>query len=349
MGILYFIILLSTIITVHEIGHFVTAKKFNIYVPEFAIGMGPKLWQTKRGETKYTIRALPIGGYVSMAGEEGIDLEGVSADRVLSGISHTKRIIIMVAGAFMNLVLAWFIFVGIFLYNGKVVVPPPAVIGGVLEQSAAAEAGIQSGDQIQKVIFPDGSVLTPKNYYDFVNEAMFYEGTMQLYLQRGNEILTVTLTPQYYEPEKRVMMGLLAPQASIKAITPLEAVWHGTMEIGNSVNSVLKTLGKIVRGIGMDKLSGPVGIYEVTKEQASYGLIPFLALMGMLSVNIGIFNLLPLPILDGGRALMMIFEGVTKIKINEKLEGAFMIAGVVMMFALFIFVTYQDIVRLIGG
>lgn len=349
MGIVYFIILLSTIITVHEIGHFVTAKKFGIYVPEFAIGMGPKLWQTKRGETKYTIRALPIGGYVSMAGEEGIELEGIPSERVLSGISYTKRIIIMVAGAFMNMVLAWVVFVGIFLYNGKVVVPPAAVIGGVLEQSAADSAGLMAGDKIQEVVFPDGSILKPKNFYEFLNESMFYEGELKLTVQRGTEVLTVTLAPSYYEPEKRVMMGLQAPQATVQTITPLQAVWYGTKEIANSVDTVIMTLGKIVRGIGFDKLSGPVGIYKVTEEQAANGIIPFLALMGMLSVNIGIFNLLPLPILDGGRALMMVFEGVTKIKINEKLESAFMVAGVIMMFGLFIFVTYQDIIRLIGG
>lgn len=349
MNVIYFVILLSSIITIHELGHFVTAKKFNVYVPEFSIGMGPKLWQTSRGETKYTIRALPIGGYVAMAGEEGIAAEGIPFERTLLGIAHWKRIVITVAGAFMNFVLAWVIFAAIFMYNGKVVVPPAPVIGGIMENSPAARADIQAGDIIVQVMYSDGSILIPKNYYDFINESAFYDDEVVMTLRRGEKVFEISIAPEFNEEAGRPLFGLLAPQPTILTITPWQALGYASKEIGNSASSVVGMLGKLVRGTGLDKLSGPVGIYEATKEQVSYGLISYLALMGMLSVNIGIFNLLPLPILDGGRVLLTMFEGITKIKINQKIEAAFMVLGIIMMGALFVFVTYQDIIRLIGG
>ena len=133
MAILYFIILLSVIIIVHECGHLIAAKCFHVYCGEFSIGMGPKLWAWKGKETTFTLRALPIGGYVAMAGEEGSEFEGVPHERTIKGVSHWKQIIIMLAGVIMNFVLAWLIFASIILINGSYNIAPKAVVGGVVE------------------------------------------------------------------------------------------------------------------------------------------------------------------------------------------------------------------------
>ena len=151
MTLLYFVIILGIIVFVHELGHLITAKMFGVYCKEFAIGMGPKIKSWQKGETLYSLRALPVGGFVAMAGEEGVDIEEIPAERTIKGIAPLKRIIVMLAGIMMNILLAWVIFVGVFIYQGARSLPPQPIVAGVVSGSVAETAGFLAGDEIVKV------------------------------------------------------------------------------------------------------------------------------------------------------------------------------------------------------
>ena len=154
LSFIYFILILSVIIIVHELGHLIAAKKFNVYCKEFSIGMGPVVWQKQKGETAWSIRAFPIGGFVAMAGEEGEEEdtdEDIPFERTINGISPLKQIVVMGAGAFMNIVLAWLIFIGITAWQGAVSVPSKAIVQTVAPIILAEKAGFQVGDEVVKI------------------------------------------------------------------------------------------------------------------------------------------------------------------------------------------------------
>ena len=195
-NILIFIIILSTIVIIHELGHLIAAKKFNVYCHEFSIGMGPTLFKYKKetSETTYAVRAFPLGGFVAMAGEEGNDYD-VPFERTINGIKPWQQIIVMAAGAFMNLVLALVVFVGIVMYQGSVSVPSDPVIGAVMENSPAATVGIQANDEIVKMILPDGTEVIPKTFDDLVNAMANYQGGKVIYtIQRDGQTIDFKIT-----------------------------------------------------------------------------------------------------------------------------------------------------------
>lgn len=345
MTILYFILILSVIIVVHEIGHLITAKYFHVYCEEFSIGMGPAIYKKKFKETTFAIRALPLGGFVAMAGEEGIDDESIPFERTIKGIAWWKQIIVMAAGAFMNVMLAWVIFILVTMAQGRVVVPAEPVVQGFTEISAAQEAGFETGDRILSIT-SGGETTTPDTFDDVMEHISYFpeeEATFQI--QRGTQTLEIKLTPKYNEEEKRYLAGF-STQQQIKEITMLEGVKYGTEKMIDGSTSIIRALGKLVKGIGLENLSGPVGIYQITEQTTQSGLLPALSLLALLSLNIGIFNLIPLPVLDGGRILITLIEKIIGRKLGERVESIIMMAGVVLLIGLMVFATWQDIVRL---
>ena len=344
--ILYFIFVLGVIVLIHEIGHLLTAKLFNVYCKEFAIGMGPKLWSRKFKETEYSIRALPLGGFVAMAGEEGVD-DNVPFERSILGIKPWKRMIVMLAGIVMNFILAFVIFVGIYAYQGQAVEAPKPIIVGTVENSPAEAAGFLSNDFIKKVIFSDGSSVIPKDFYEIITYIQMYTDTTTFIVDRDGQELNISVTPEFIETENRYFLGLEMPSASVKKISFLESFKYGAIEVSNTVNSMVFTITRLVRGIGLNAISGPIGIYQVTATQASYGLLNIVYLMGLLSINVAIFNLLPLPILDGGRVVLTFYEMIFKKPMSKKIEQALMVLSIALLLLLMAFVTLQDILRLI--
>lgn len=347
MAILYFIILLSVIIIVHECGHLIAAKCFHVYCGEFSIGMGPKLWSYQGKETTFSLRALPIGGYVAMAGEEGSEFEGVPAERTIKGISHWKQIIIMLAGVAMNFVLAWVIFSSIILINGGYNIAPKAIVDGVVENSPAEAAGFQAGDVIKKVVFDDGTVVRPSNFYEILTYSTANTGPVTYTIKRGEQTLEKTVTPIYDEKQQSYMVGIKIPAATHVEATLLNSGYYGGQYMMQTVKELFTAVGRLVRGIGLEDLSGPVGIYEVTEQQASMGLQNYILLIALLSLNVGVFNLLPLPILDGGKVLLVLVEMIIGRPLNKKLEAGITAVGVAMVLVLMVFVTWQDITRLL--
>lgn len=345
-GLIAFIFVLGLIVLVHELGHLLSAKSFKVYCKEFAIGMGPKLFSWKGKETTYSLRALPFGGFVSMLGEEGVEAEGIPFERSIKGIARWKQLIVMLAGIVMNFILAFVIILGLHLSTGVVSVNPEPIIAGVLENTPASNAGLQTNDRIVKVTFSDGTSLEPKDFYQVLEALQMYHDTMVFTIQRSNELLEFEVTPQYSQTEERYLIGITIPEPSYVSIHPLESVGYAFSDLASIALSMVTTLSRLVRGIGLDAVSGPVGIYQIASDTAQMGFSSVLYLAAILSLNVAIFNLLPLPIMDGGRSLLLMVEMVTHKPINKTVEQALMLVSMGLLFLLMIWVTTQDLFRL---
>lgn len=347
VNIIYFILILSVIIIVHELGHLIAAKRFGVYCKEFSIGMGPVVYQKQVGETAWSIRALPIGGFVAMAGEEDDDEAeelDIPYERTLNGIKPWKQIVVMAAGAIMNVLLAWVLFIGITAYQGAVSVPGKALVASVQENSAAEKGGMKAGDEIIRV--KNGNeVLEPKTFNDVVEFIQYYNGDTEFTVLRDGKQVTLHFTPTYVKDESKYILGVLQ-QNEIKEISLLESIPYGTEKMVDSVTTIFESLGKLVQGVGLKNLSGPVGIYQVTAQITQTGLLSTIALIGLLSVNVGIFNLLPIPILAGGRIFIVLIETLIGRKLNERIQSAIMMAGLLMIVGIMVLATWNDISRL---
>lgn len=351
MGILYTILLLGIIVSIHELGHFLAAKLFGVYCGEFSIGMGPKLFSFQGKETKYSLRLLPIGGFVQMAGEtdsgiEGVVEEDVPFERTIKGIARWKQIVIMLAGIFMNFILAWVLFSGIVLNQGVSVSNDAPLVGSVMSGSPAYEAGFQENDLILSVQYSDGELIYPNTFSEMSAANIGQEKNERIYtIQRGDEVLTIAVTPTYFEENDAYLIGI-----SAKIITEypnlFEAVQIGAKTMIQVAGAIFDSLVELFKGQNLDQLSGPIGIYTVTEQQASLGMVNYIWLIALLSLNVGIFNAIPLPILDGGRAVLAVIEMVRGKPISEKLEQGMMMAGLILLVGLMLFATGQDILRL---
>lgn len=352
MTIIYFLLLLSVIITIHEAGHLLAAKKFNVYCYEFSFGMGPLLWHKKTKETQYSIRAIPIGGYVSMAGETDgdemyPDVE-VPDDRRLINRPWWQRIIILLAGVTMNFLLAWLIFSLVILAQGAFAESPPAIVGSVRENSPAEAAGFQPGDVILEISKEDGSSVKPKTFMDMQTFFMDDTETVTYTVKRGEEVLQLEVVPAYSEEDGTYLIGISSGDVIVHEVNLLNCWYYGGKEMGEITALMIRTIRNLFRGIGLNQLSGPVGIYQATETYAAMGLMSLLFLMAELSLNIGIFNLLPLPVLDGGQVVLTLAEVIIGKKINDKFKmGLFAVCWIALI-ALMLFATWNDISRLFG-
>lgn len=355
LTIIYFILILSVIIIIHELGHLIAAKHFGVYCKEFSIGMGPVIYQKQGKETAWSIRLLPIGGFVAMAGDEGAPLEGddedreeveVPFERTINGIKTWKQIVVMAAGAIMNIILAWVIFVGITAYQGQVAIPGKPVISNFTESSVAKQAGMQIDDEIIKVTNGSNSIV-PETFDDITEFIQYYTGETVFTVLRDGKEVNVTMTPMYDKEENLYKLGVYHEYKDIKEITLLESIPYGTEKMIDSVSSIIGSLGKLIQGVGLNNLSGPVGIYKLTDQITQTGFLTTMAFVGLLSVNVGIFNLLPIPILDGGRIFILLIEMLIGRKLSERVQNVIMTAGLVAIVALMLFATWNDISRLL--
>lgn len=349
MTIIYFILILSVIIIIHELGHLIAAKHFGVYCKEFSIGMGPMIYQKQINETAWSIRALPIGGYVAMAGEtledDGEDEEDIPFERTINGIKPWKQIVVMAAGAIMNILLAWIIFIGITAYQGQVAIPGSPIITSFSENSPAEKAGFQVNDEIIKV--QNGTHSETVDEFDDVVEFInYFQGETTFTVLRDGKEVQIKMTPVLDESENIYKMGVYHDNYDVKKINLLEAIPYGTQKMIDSVATILDSLGKLVQGIGLKNLSGPVGIFKMTDQITQTGLLTTLAFVGLLSVNVGIFNLLPIPILDGGRIFITLIEMLIGRKLSERVQNVIMTIGLVAIVALMLFATWNDITRL---
>ena len=347
MTIIYFLILLSVIICIHEAGHLLAAKLFNVYVYEYSFGMGPALFKKQGKETCYSIRAIPMGGSVSMAGETDEDVHPeieVPQDRRLYNKPAWQKIIIMLAGVFMNFMLCFVILSMIYLRSGVYPESPEARIVKVMENSPAEKAGLQEGDLIIHLAQGDRE-SDPKTFQDL--QMFFYDlqsETIDVTVVRDGQELTVPVVCEKAEDGYRI--GIQGPELELKKVTLLNCWGYGLKEMAYLFRLMGDSIRSLLFGKNLNQLSGPVGIYSATEQSVSYGLVGYLLLMAELSLSVGMMNLLPLPVLDGGQVVITLFEAIFRHKLSEKVKIGLMGACWVLLIGLMVFVTWNDISRL---
>lgn len=346
MSILYFLLTILLIVLIHEVGHFLAAKVFGVYVKEFAIGFGPTILKFQGKETKYSLRILPLGGFVAMAGEEGVDIESIDPKRTINGVNRIKRIIIMLSGIIMNLFLSLVLFCSIYIIQPKIVVSPPAIINTVVEGSPADIAGLKSGDLITTVVVDNDNKIEVKDFFHL--QTILNENTETFFFEitRGDQEMTLNVHPKFNDELQRYIIGISALEPTYKILSITQAIGEGFSLMGEASKSIGTFFLELFQGKGLENLGGPVGIYQVTDEYASAGIVPFMYLLAFLSLNVAFFNLLPLPILDGGRVVLVIIEAIFNRPINKKIESGLMLISMALLFMLIIYASYNDITRL---
>jgi len=326
------IIVFGILVMIHELGHFTVAKLVGIKVHEFAIGMGPKLIQFRKGETSYSIRALPIGGYVRMEGEDekSDDLRSFNKKSILA------RIAVIFAGPFMNFVLSIILFTIIFYSIGA----PSTIIKEVIDQSPAQTAGIQEGDNIHAINGEE--VSTWGNVTAAIGSSQ--ERPLDITIIRNGDKLEKTVTPTRDANTNQILIGIV-PTMKKSIISSIENSFLAIKAITTDILGFLK--GLITRtSSGAGEVMGPVGIITIVGQVAKTGWLDVINLTAVLSINLGLMNLLPIPALDGSRILFLIVEMLRGKPVDPEKEGMVHLIGLGILMTLMIFVTYQDILKL---
>lgn len=337
------ILAFGMLVIVHEFGHFITAKRGGVQVNEFWIGMGPTLLKKQHNGTLYCLKLLPFGGACVMEGE---DEESESA-HAFGKASLPRRMLIVAAGALMNFLVGFLIVLAVIQPNG----PNGGYIVSTIDSvdpasTAAAADGLQAGDEILEV---DGyNILLRSDFEMALSRGA--DTTYEIVVRRDGEKVTlpaVVLEATIEGEDGRKMIGLTFAEQ------PDSIGMHIKMAVRTSLNYarlVWVSLGMLVSGqVGVDQLSGPVGVASVMATTASYSIAAFLQLVAFISINLGVMNLLPLPALDGGRLVFLVLEGIRRKPVPAKYEGYIHAAGLMLLLALMVYVTGQDIVRLIVG
>jgi len=325
-------VVLGLLVIVHELGHFAVAKAVGIKVQEFSVGMGPKIFQVKKGETDYSLRGVPIGGYVKMEGEdESSDDEGSFSNKPV-----ISRIAVLFAGSFMNFLLAIILLTGIFYTIGVVTTD----IAGVGEGSPAFEAGIEAGD---KIVAIDGEMArTPSAVQNYIN--LSDDNQVLVTIERGEETLEKTVgTMEDEELSRRVIGVQFDVEQSFGG-----AVAGSFREVRTITVEIFNFFGRIFTGEAdvSEEVAGPVGIVSLVGDATRAGFINVALLTAFISINLGIMNLLPIPALDGSRILFLLLEAVRGKPIDPEKEGMVHLVGFGLLIFLMLMVTYQDILRL---
>ncbi len=343
MEILIALLVLGVIVLIHELGHFLSAKFFKMPVKEFAIGMGPTVYSYEGDLTTYSFRAIPVGGFVS--------IEGMEVDSTVEDGFNTKpayqRFIVLFAGVFMNFFLAFLIIFSMLMINGKPVQEKEAIIGNIGKESLASNilkvndkiikinnSDIISWDDISKTL----GIYTKLEANENKKEEKFID--VELLRNGVKEDLHVPLT--YSTREKKYYLGII-PSFRIEKFSLLDGIKASSLAFVNIFSETLNGFKMLITGkVKSEEISGPLGIIRVVGEASKGGIGLLLWLTTMLSINVGIFNLLPFPALDGGRIIFVILE-MFKIKVNKKIEERIHMAGMIVLFAVIIYVTGNDI------
>lgn len=334
------IIVFGCIITIHELGHFIAAKLNDVKVNEFALGMGPKLFSIQKGETKYSLRLLPIGGYVAMEGEDDTSKD----ERAFCNKSVWRRFIIVIAGALMNLILGLIVLIIAFTPESYI---PSNTVANFKKDAVSFESGLQIGDEFVKI---NGTRIFTDN--DIVMALLSGESAdADIVVKRNGE--NILLQDVHFQTSKPVVEGgkdQLYIDFSVQGLknnagNTLSYSVRRAISLGRMVWISLMDL--VTGKVGFDQLSGPVGVGTVIGEAAGLGIQQLLILVAFLTINVGIFNLLPIPALDGGRLIFIIIEAIRKKPINRKYEAYIHAAGIIILFTLMILITGKDIIRLI--
>lgn len=354
MSLLYIlsaILMFGILITIHEAGHFWAARLNKIPVREFAIGFGPKLiaWKSKKHETDFSLRLIPMGGFCAFYGEDDGTEEAKADPRYFGNFSAWRRLVTIIAGPVMNILLAFIVAVSFFALSGIPTITGPAstTVQSVNADGPASLAGFQALDKIVSV----NGIAVTDNVSELINEATANgETAINVVVDRpGEGEMALSVTPLYDHSARRYMMG-------VSLMTSVPQEWR-TGTFGEMITSaidmcietgtgIIKVLGNLIfRGEGMNNLTGLVGVTEtIVKTTQSSQLPGYLYLMCMISINLGLFNLLPIPGLDGSRIIFLLIEAVRGKPFKR--EGYVHAFGMILLFALMIWINLRDVLRL---
>jgi regulator of sigma E protease len=351
--ILAFLIVISVIVLIHEFGHFIVAKKMGVKVEKFSLGFGPKIFGKQIGETEYVISALPLGGYVKLLGEDpSEDLPPEDQKRSYSNLPPYKKFLIIFFGPFFNFVLAAIIFTIIFM-SGRPVLKP--VIGGLMKGRPAVKAGLKKGDIIESI---NGiKVKSWAGLSKYIEKFGKHKLTLEIKQNGINKkiILKPAITSGlnlYGKKMQRYIIGITPSKSPSAVFYKYSNVWNSLYsaikEIWFIIYITIVSLFYLVTGkLPSSDLGGPIMIAQLSGRAASLGVSDFFYFIAFISVNIGLVNLFPIPALDGGHLLFSIIEMVKRSPLSVKFQETAAKVGFALLILLLLFVSYNDIIRVI--
>lgn len=326
------IIIFLLVILIHEFGHFIVAKRNGVSVLEFSIGMGPKLFQRESNGTLYSLRVIPVGGYCQLEGED----EENDSPNSLNNQSPLVRLKVILAGAIMNFLLA-FILLILLMSVSRV----STEVSGVLEDSPAYSSGIQTGDKIVSINgknINDGEELL-KN----IKES---QGDLDIGVIRDSQSKNIKVTPRLENNIRKIGVNF-QEEYNIKNFSIVKGFKKGLITFLNLTGMLYKFLGMLITGqLGLGGVSGPVGVVKEIGNAAKTGVANLIFLLAYININLGVFNLLPIPALDGGRAIFILIEMIFGKKISQEKEGYIHMVGLILLLALIAIVTIKDVIKL---
>ena len=333
------IIVFSLLITVHEFGHFITAKKSGITVHEFSIGMGKAVWQKQKNDTVYSIRILPIGGFCKMEGEDGDSTD----DGAFCNKSAWKRFVVLFAGAFMNIVTGFVLFAILLSLSSPIA---STKVGDILPDYPFETAGVEVGDRIVRIEGENYS--TNVNIYSDISFFKFRngDGGANIIFERDGERFTKYIVQKKDKDTGTLIYGFVPMAENLNVLSVIKNAFYQSVF---TVKMVVESLVMLITGkVPVSDMAGPVGIVKEIGSAAKMGILNVLNLAALLSINLGVANLLPIPALDGGRILFLLIEIIRRKPLKAEHEGFIHFIGFALLMLLMVFVTFGDIMRIFG-
>ena len=343
MTLLIFILVLGAIIFVHEFGHFIFAKIMGVYVYEFSLGMGPKIFHKKGKETEYCLRAIPIGGFCSLAGEE-IDEDKIKVpkNRRLQDKKPWQRFLIMFFGPGFNFIFAILVLFLVALFSGSPSYEP--VITKVTKNYPAYKVGIEKKDRILKIDGKKVETLDDISLYLTISK---HKNTKIKVKKENGDIKTYTVTPKKKKIKDKLTYVYGINLSSKKNYGLVNSIKYSFVKTKSLFKQMWITVVSLFTGgVKVTQLSGPVGIYSIVGEQSKSGIASILYLMAFLSINVGFINLIPFPAFDGGHILFIIIEKIKGSPVSPKVENMIHTVGLFLLMALMVYITFNDIMKL---
>jgi regulator of sigma E protease len=362
MTIILFLVVLAVLIFVHELGHFVVAKKSGIRVDEFAIGFPPKILSWVRGETKYALNLIPFGGYVKIFGENPDDesMTGADSKRSFVNAKKWKQVCVLLSGIGMNIVFAWILISVSFMFGSLVPVGEGAsnyskyikdsqvVLTGVLADSPAEKAGLKQGDKLLSVESVGGKDLNITKVRELIEKNT--DGQIDISYERAGVANNIIATAEVNSTDNKKVIGIYMENVGIVKLNPFLALWEGGKLTVTTFKQVAVGLGtflfQALKGQGdFSQVSGPVGIVGMVGDAASFGFAYLLGFVAFISLNLAVINLIPFPALDGGRVLFVIIEAIIRRPIKPVIANTANTVGFFILIILMLVITYRDIMK----